>query len=496
MPMVVGTVAAVVVMVVWWPARDVAMLHDEAAYLLQAELLARGQFAGPAPPVPAAAVQAAVLVEPVLAPKPMPGHAVALLPGTILGMPWLAVAGWTVVAAGLLFALVRRLTDGVVALLAVALWLTAPGVLRWQGSYLSEVTSTALLLVAWYALHRWWREDAVPWWLAGVGGAFGWLAITRPLTALCLVVPTGACVLYLLARKRHLHRLWIPVVAGLVPLLLVPIQSRAVSGSWSRTPWGMYSARYMPWDRPGFGVPDLPAEQVLPADLAGAMAEFEALHRVHRPDRLPGILADRLGTVARQQGSGWRGLVLPVAIGVGLVVAWPWTVLVVGAVMSQFIGYLAYAHHAHWTVYYAELIPLLAALAAVGIGGLASRLRGRRDRQRDAIILGLTVGVGLLAIPAASMTRRLKVAGVAPWRQLAQSLATAPEARRLVFVRHDTTLDAHVSLVRNSADARGAGVVLVRDLGPTINRQVADAHPGRSAWIYDPASGRLEPVLP
>ena len=50
---IIGVATAVVVWTVWGHVHPTATVHDEASYLLQAQLFARGEWTAPAAPIPA-----------------------------------------------------------------------------------------------------------------------------------------------------------------------------------------------------------------------------------------------------------------------------------------------------------------------------------------------------------------------------------------------------------------------------------------------------------
>ena len=104
---------ALAAMVITWSAwgslNPLPTVGDEAAYVLQAKLLARGHIAGDAPPIPEFFEQAHVLVTPRLAPKYPLGFGLALVPGVLLGATALVPLLLTGLIAALLFVLCRRL---------------------------------------------------------------------------------------------------------------------------------------------------------------------------------------------------------------------------------------------------------------------------------------------------------------------------------------------------------------------------------------------------
>lgn len=478
-----GLFTALTVLWVWWPSRSVQVVHDEAAYVLQADLLAHGHFAAPSPLEPELSEQAAVIVSPVLAPKPMPGHAVLLAPGVILGLPWLMPILLTGITAALLFALVRGLADGATALLAVALWITAPGVLRWQPSYLSEVSSTALVLVGGWCAIQWWKLGT-QWWLAACAFVFGLLAVTRPFTAVAVAVPVAALIVLRLGRTRAWRHVPGALAIGLLPIALVPIQSHAVTGQWNRTPWSLYSVQYMPWDRPGFGLDNREPLRTLPPDLRAAMSEFKQLHAQHQLRALPALLLTRIHAVWRQQTSGWRFYLIPGLVLVGLLAA-GWAAVFVASVMTlQFVLYLTYAHQPFWTLYYAELVPPFVALAAIGLARIDRFSRGNASTT-SIVTSGMAILVVGMALPLFQRQRLQHLNIAKPWMDLERALEQTTDEPRFVYVRYGGDHDPHQSLVRNSRLGGESHLQLVYEPPPEVDRTLRQSYPGYQFWRYD-----------
>ena len=69
LPLIAGLCTAGLTVWIWGGLRPEATWHDEAAYRLQAEMLAHFRLARPGVAIPTAFTQAAVLVTPVVAPK-------------------------------------------------------------------------------------------------------------------------------------------------------------------------------------------------------------------------------------------------------------------------------------------------------------------------------------------------------------------------------------------------------------------------------------------
>ena len=92
-PVLAGLASAACVLAVWGSLDATPLYHDEGAYLLQAEIFAAGRWAMPAPVIPEFFEQMYVLVTPVLAAKYPPGHALAMAPGALVGLPGLVQIG-------------------------------------------------------------------------------------------------------------------------------------------------------------------------------------------------------------------------------------------------------------------------------------------------------------------------------------------------------------------------------------------------------------------
>ena len=462
--------------------------YDEAAYVLQAELLARGRFAAEALPVPEAFTQSAVLVTPVLTPKMPPGHALMLVPGVLIGLPGLIPVLFAALTAAMLVVLSRRVAGPAVAVFALVTWWTQAGQQRWRASYLSESTTGLLWLVAWWCLLRW-REGHERRWLVALAAAIGLGAISRPLTMLLFAMPIGCVVLW---DARRFHR-WRDVVlaaaVGTVILLLLPLQNMATLGHWRASPLALYTNQYMPFDRPGFGRDATPPTLGLTAELDRAVEPLRALHAEHRPARLPAILLERMVPVYRSLFGGWRIVLIPAALA-GLVVlpAAGWFAMLTTAML--YAGYLIYAHEPQWTAYYAEAMPVFALVVGLGLAAAAGMLTRRRPAPWPA-----AVGLGAVMLMPASVdfawSRRFRQAAQEPFAALDQAVIDQRVTRGLIFVPPDATADAHLGLVRNVANLEGAPAVIVHDRGDDLNREVRAAFPDRTAYRYDATTATL-----
>ena len=109
---------------VWRSLHEPGVVHDERAYLLQAEIFSRGHWAATSPPLAAFFEQMHVFIEPAVFAKYPPGHALTLVPGIWLGLPGLMPVVLAGFSGMLIFWLARRSNEWT-ALLTWWLWTTA-----------------------------------------------------------------------------------------------------------------------------------------------------------------------------------------------------------------------------------------------------------------------------------------------------------------------------------------------------------------------------------
>ena len=78
-----GVATGVLVAYVWGGFRQLPVIHDEAAYLLQAQIFATGHWTAPSPPLPEFFEQLYVFNTPVVASKYWPAHSLLMAPGAM-----------------------------------------------------------------------------------------------------------------------------------------------------------------------------------------------------------------------------------------------------------------------------------------------------------------------------------------------------------------------------------------------------------------------------
>ena len=303
-PLAAAVLSIAIVWFAWDAIVPLPKVHDEKSYLLQADIFARGRWTVPSPPIPEFFEQPHVLVVPVVASKYPPGHALLLTLGSLVGFPPLVPLLLTGITAALLFALAMRLTNPLIALLTWTIWISAPIVLRFQPSYLSELTTSALLLGSWWSLLEW-RETRRPRWLLLIALAIGWGAITRPLTMLAFAIPIGVVVIRDVMRLRRWRDLGLAFAVGVAVLCILPLWNARTTGDWRLSPIEMYRLDYLPFDKIGFTVDTTPPRRTVSPVLKVTYDYFLSARKQQQLGALPHIVADRALnlTIALFQGS-------------------------------------------------------------------------------------------------------------------------------------------------------------------------------------------------
>jgi hypothetical protein len=474
---VAGVISPVVIWWVWGQAHPMAVIHDEASYVLQAEIFASGRWTVPAPPIAEFFEQPHVQVVPAVASKYPPGHALLLAVGAVVGFPALVPLLLAGITAALLVALVTRVSNPWVALVAWPTWLFAPMVLRFQASYMSELTTAALVLSSWWALQSWRATRRLPWLLA-LALCVGWGAITRPLTMLVIAIPIGVVVIADVAKSRQWRDLGVAVVVGGAVLSILPLWSARTTGSWRVTPIEKYRLDYLPFDKIGFSADTTPPRRraAMSHVLDETYREYLDIHKQQTLGALPGTVVRRALALVRDFFGGARLPLFVLAI-VGLLYMTPEVRFAAISAALVFVVYLPYAHWEGWTVYYLEAAPVAAALTGLGTWGLARRL-GERHAATAALALGVLITFAGAFGATQSRQQRLNSRSFNLQRQIAGILPRLPSPG-ILFVRYSPRIMPNPAIVLNSPHLVHEPMWVVHDLGPR-NDELRRLAPGRA----------------
>ncbi len=490
-PAAVGAATALMVWWIWGSLRAAPIVHDEAAYLLQAKIFATGHWTAPGRPLPEFFEQTHVFVTPVLASKYPPAHSAALVPGIWLGLPGLVPVLVNGVSGALLFALARRVTHGWIALLTWLIWVTAPGVLEFKASYLSENTSGALCLLGWWLLLCW-RETGHGRFLVLLAISTGCEFLTRPLTMLAFAIPASVIVIRSVIVRRAWGEFALSAAVGAALLCVMPLWSARTTGDWRTTPYRQYSRVYYPYQWAGFGIDPTPALRPFPPPMRAYDLQFRQIQGEHQARNLPRIIRERIIAIGRDVWGGGRFLALFAVLGAlsSLVEAW----FALATAAAVVLSHLVYAHSLVWTPYYLEIQPVLAFVTALGLWRTVSALLGVLTRSKQkrlwwATLANPLAGVLALAVlaPSALQVSPLRSAlqeKSAYHRRFASLLAGIQEPKSIVFVRYAPSHNVHRELISNEPDLEAARVWTVYDRGAE-NAELMRLAPDRAAYLYD-----------
>lgn len=502
--LVIALITALTFAFEWGSLRQLPLVHDEAAYILQARLFAAGKWTDSVP-IPEFFEQPHVLVTPRFAEKYGPGNALMLVPGIWLGRPGLMPVIMLGIAGALIFVLGRRIAGVWVGVLAWMIWLgLASPTTTFRPSYFSEMLTQTLWLAGWWALLRW-RQDGRLGHLLLIAACIGWMAISRPLTAVAFAIPVGAAVLYLTWRRAAWAQLSAAMALGICFLAVIPLWSARTTGSWRETPLMLYTDQYMPYDVPGFGLRERPLLREASPEISCFERIYGSAHKWHLPAAIPANLYARTHeTINAFFTDRRRGLLIFAALGI---LASPVELgFMLATCVVLVLAYTSYAHNADWAVYYLETQPVCALLAGAGIWVILSAIgrrwrRPRADQSPRATGLELAscgmLVLALLALPptrdAVQMVRHFKSIGDLPHRLFRQAVDSLPAGRAIVFVRYAPGEGCQQNLIQNYPPMAAARTWIVNDRGSDDERLLR-ASPDRTPYLFDVKNGTMEPL--
>ena len=165
-------------------------------YLLQAQMLAHGRLWMPPHPLGEFFDSFFVITKPVYAASYFPGTALLNVPGVWLNLAPSAtgaiIAGLSV---SLLYLIATEMIGGVAGILAALLALSLEQLRVVSVMTMSHSAMLLLFLLTLWAYLQWRKRRSIAWAIA-IGAFADWAAITRPLDALCLILPIGVAMLW------------------------------------------------------------------------------------------------------------------------------------------------------------------------------------------------------------------------------------------------------------------------------------------------------------
>jgi hypothetical protein len=193
------------------------LLVDGVVQLFQAKIFAAGALTAPAPAASEFFVVPNMIMEGGrwYAQYP-PGHSALLVPGVLLGAPWIVPIALSLATALLLYRFAAKAYDVRTARLTLLLLALAPFFWFMGASFMSHVSSLAGVAAFLYAFARWEAEGRLAV-LGAAGAALGVAFLSRPIEALAI----GAVFAGVLGADAVRRRRWRPIATCLAAFVAV-----------------------------------------------------------------------------------------------------------------------------------------------------------------------------------------------------------------------------------------------------------------------------------
>jgi hypothetical protein len=481
LPFLFGALTSLLVAWTWSGNHFSPRISDERAYLFQAEIFAHGHWKLPPRPIPEFFEQEHVFVTPFVASKYPPGHSLILVPGIWVHWPAIMPVLLAGAAGALIFFLAQAVGGNGAGFITWAIWTSMSPTIGALADYFSETTTLVCWLLGWFAMLRRHRGGGARWVQVAMGSA-AWMMITRPLTGIAYAIPAGIVILYIEWQKKSLRPLLYGAAVVAAIGAMVPLWSWRTTGDALTTPYVLYTRTYIPFDKPGFGIDSTPPLRASPSDLAADYEPFLKLHREHTTDRLPSIAMQRISELLKglwpSQPLMMAGLLL---IGIFAIPAAALPAVAAALLLVAF--YLAYAHPAHWLLYYVETLPVFAFVAATGLRRIVSM--AERLWKNPKTTRWILNAVGALAFVAC-------IRGVSTFRKrnmkpvrLRELIAAIPTPRNLVFVHYPEQSGSAFLLVANGPFLEKEKNIIVFDRGAVENARLAALYPERRQYMMN-----------
>jgi hypothetical protein len=465
----------------WYPI-PVPSGADDFGYWLLADTLRHFRLANPPHAFPEFFEQIFVLQRPTYSSMFNLGQGIVLAVGwLVFGHPWAGVLlSGAALSASSYWALLGWTTRG---------WALAGGVIAvmqfgplsyWTNSYWGGAVSACAGCLVFGSLPRWHAQRRRIYALL-LGLGFALQLITRPFEFLLLLVAVAIALPWLNHRTR-LVLIATPVIA--VAGCLVLLQNKAVTGSWTLTPYLCYRQQYgvpatFTFQRNAVPKRTLNGEQQLdyeaesaihgdiPESLSAYTRRFLFRLRFYRFFLLPPLylaaFAFLLGIRTYRQ--------LSVALSI-----------FVFAAGSNFYPYY-YPH------YSAAIVPLFLVMSAEGLRRISTW------RPAAGTSLFLLCCAQFLFWYVVRLSSQQALAAYEGWDfinwgdpqgriQIARTLGETP-GKLLVFV-HYAPGHAFAEWIHNAADIDSSRIIWAHDLGDTENRRLRRQYPDRTALLCEP----------
>ena len=446
---------------------------DENSYVFQAYNFRDGVIARPAPPAPEAFEHDMIVLDQQRGwfSRYSPGHSLWLLPGTFFDAihPMIGLAA----AVAIWFACAAAAALGIAQAFVALTLLASPFFVFMYGTHLSHTSGLAVCaLLCWaYILGQ---RDQRRWAMIFAGLAWSLLFLNRTYTALLIALPFGidACWSWLRARTVRQFMLIALFAAGAsVGVLAYLAYNKLATGNAFQATYLFYE----PSEGLGFGP-----------------RRTQGLKVLHTPERGFDFMVDNV-LALNTWLLGFTGSLLAAAALVLLGWSRRWSALLLGAVVSVWLGYIAFWYKGipdvGGPVYYFETLIPLFLLAGLGLQRLWAFTVGR-PRLRAVASLLLVAALG-----ATSWTFCLREAkDRAPLqefrRKIARVVAQLPSNAIVFFEKYEVPKLNELAFNPRGLDSRPLRLQSQYE----DNRGIQRLFHGRPAYLLH-ASDPLAPIL-
>jgi hypothetical protein len=500
----------------YWQGREWSPTgHDVHQELLQARFLSTGRLWTAAHPMADFFETFYVFTKPVYASLYFPGTALLYVPWAWFGIPaWLIAAVVGATAAAMVYRVIGQFLDGAAGIVAALL---VPMIQMFRFNTMEPLSHTAVLMLGLLTTWTWlcWRRSSRgPAMTAVVAAAMSWALITRPLDALCYILPIGvAMLLDLRGQSVRWIRLLGAGALGAAPLLALQLALNVgVTGSLLKTPAALYAEREWPglnWT--GFTTVEPnakpasshPQKQDLYVDMIRpAIAK-------HRPDNVVKTWVPyRMGLIARATLPNSL-LIIPFMAGVLGIWAKRWWVLsnrrwVLFLTLPLFVA--AYAINPFLLPWYPiTVVPAVLMMVMAGFR-LAERLWPRAAASVSVLSVILPLGLAMGTLPELNTNVKDGPGRSAPVSLLNWVYNELPEKVQrpaLVLFSYKSGVDnVHEEPVYNIdvVNIDDAPIIKAHDLGPARNSEIiryyAERQPNRRVYLCNRTTRTLTDLGP
>ncbi len=473
----------------WLQFHHVPVCSDEVCYLFQAKVFAEGRLWADPPKYPEfISFVSFIVTDSKWYSIVAPGFPLVLVPGVLVGAPWIVNPTLAALSVALVFLVARRMFDERTARIAAALYLVSPFFLLLSSVHLSH-TATAFFFLLFLLLFLKGLDRGGWYRFALAGAALGGMMATRPLTGLAASVPWALYTLWLLAsRKLRLANAALMAIGVAVPMTLVLAYNNATTGD----PFTFgYTALYGTDFRLGFvqGPPELSFIRFKHTPLRGLINlnnGFSSLNSYLFGWPIPSLVFAMVPFATSSRNK--------------------WDYLLLAHLLSIPALYFFFIHQDFFMGprYYFSVIPAALILTARGLTlapELWHRLGGSNDERKAASFLATLMLICIAFNAAWFFPERLRFYHISS--PIHQGV-TAPLWRHLdpdkiknavIFINDfPFSLAYGTGLWRNDPDLSG-NIIYVRDLGQH-NIKMMEIYPGRKYYRYMAVTNTFEEFDP